>query len=199
MARLDSMRADINDEASVAAAVSGAFAVINAISLYVEHGAETFRSVHVDGAARLARNARDAGVARVVHVSGIGADAASASSYIRSRGAGEQAVLAAFPRATIVRPAVMFGPDDVFLTTLIKLLRTLPVFPTFGGGRTRVQPLHVEDAGEAIARIAAASDPAAVYELGGPRIYRYDELLQAVGNERGIKPVLIPVPFRIWE
>src|SRR5262245_5221930 len=176
------MRADINDEASVAAVVSGAFAAINAISLYVEHGAETFHSVHVEAAARLARCARDAGVERLVHVSGIGADAASGSSYIRSRGAGEQAVLAAFPRATIVRPAVLFGPDDVFLTALVKLLRTLPVFPMFGGGHTRVQPVHVEDAGEAIARIIAASDPAAVYELGGPRVYRYDELLQVVGK-----------------
>jgi uncharacterized protein YbjT (DUF2867 family) len=197
--RLESIRADINDEASVATAVSSAFAVINAVSLYVERGAETFQSVHVDGAARLARCARDARVERLVHVSGISADAASASSYIRSRGAGEQAVLAAFPRATIVRPAVLFGPDDVFLTTLVQLLRTLPVFPMFGGGHTRVQPVHVEDAGEAIARIAAASDPAAVYELGGPRIYRYDDLLRAVGAERGIKPVLVPVPFWIWE
>lgn len=198
-ARLDSIRADINAEASVAAGVSGAFAVINAISLYVEHGEETFHSVHVEAAERLARLARDAGVERLIHVSGIGADAASASSYIRSRGAGEQAVLAAFPRATIIRPAVMFGPDDVFLTTLIQLLRTLPVFPMFGGGHTRVQPVHVEDAGEAIARIVAASEPAAAYELGGPRTYRYDDLLRAVGNERGVKPVLVPVPFWIWK
>jgi uncharacterized protein YbjT (DUF2867 family) len=198
-ARLESVQADINDEASVATAVRGAFAAINAVSLYVEHGADTFHAMHVEAAARLARCARAAQVERLVHVSGIGADAASGSSYIRSRGAGEQAVRAAFPSATIVRPAVLFGPDDVFLATLVRLLRTLPVFPMFGGGQTSVQPVHVEDAGEAIARIAAAPAPAAFYELGGPRVYRYDDLLRAVGSELGIKPMLVPVPFWIWK
>ncbi len=189
----------MNDATSIGAAVSGVFAVINAISLYVERGAQTFHSAHVEAAARLARASRDARVERLIHVSGIGADAASPSPYIRSRGEGEQAVRAAFPAATIVRPAVMFGLDDAFLSRLIKLLRTLPLFPLFGRGQTRGQPVHVDDVGEAIVRILEASEPAAIYELGGPRIYRYEALLRAVGGELGITPVLVPVPFWTWK
>jgi NADH dehydrogenase len=101
---LEAIRADVNDDASVAAAVAGAFAVVNAVSLYVEHGSETFHSVHVAAAARVARHARAQGVAQLAHVSGIGSDPASASRYIRSRGQGEAAVRAAFASATIIRP-----------------------------------------------------------------------------------------------
>jgi NADH dehydrogenase len=109
---LELVRADIGEDASVRDAVRDASAAVNAVSLYVERGNQTFQSVHVEAAERLARHARAAGVARLVHVSGIGADPASSSPYIRSRGNGEHAVRAAFPEATIVRPAVMFGPDD---------------------------------------------------------------------------------------
>jgi uncharacterized protein YbjT (DUF2867 family) len=96
------------------------------------------------------------GVARFVHVSGIGANAASASSYVRSRGEGEQAVRVAFPQAAIVRPSVMFGPDDAFLTPLANLVQRLPIFPLFGAGETALQPAYVEDVAEAIVRILAA-------------------------------------------
>src|SRR3712207_2860327 len=146
-------RVDVHDEASVAAALAGAHGVVNAIGLYVESGGrETFRAVHLEAAASIAKLAREAGAARLVHVSGIGADPDSSSGYIGARGVGEAAVRRAFPDATIVRPAVMFGPDDAFLTTLARLVRTLPVCPMFGGGRTRLQPVHVEDVAEAIAR-----------------------------------------------
>src|SRR5437868_15295796 len=107
-----SIRADINEESSVAAAIAGSYAVVNAVSLYVERGKDTFRSVHVEAAARVARSAAEAGVPRLVHVSGIGANASSPSAYIRSRGEGEAGVLRAFAAATLIRPAVMFGPDD---------------------------------------------------------------------------------------
>ena len=120
--QLQSIEANIHDERSVADAVAGAYAVVNAVSLYVEHGRETFHSVHVEFAQRVAAQARLAGVERLVHVSGIGSDAASPSLYIRKRGEGELAVRAAFANATVVRPAVMFGPDDAFLTTLLKFL-----------------------------------------------------------------------------
>jgi NADH dehydrogenase len=173
--------------------------VINAVSLYVEHGAETFYSVHVAAAARLARACHAACVERLIHISGIGADTASASPYISSRGTGEQKVRAAFPAATIVRPAVMFGPDDAFLTSLAGLLRALPLFPLFGRGQTRVQPSHVDDVADAIARILAMSAPTATYELGGPRIYAYEDLIRVIGREIGATPVLIPVPFRMWK
>ena len=130
--------ADAHDERSVEAAVMGADGVVNAISLYTEHGGDTFHSVHVEAAARIAGVARRAGVKRFVHLSGIGADPTSPSPYIRNRGEGEVAVQAAFPGAVVIRPAVMFAPDDAFLTTILGLLRTLPAYPLFGDGRTRL-------------------------------------------------------------
>jgi uncharacterized protein YbjT (DUF2867 family) len=169
--------ADAHDERSVEAAVVGADGVVNAISLYVEHGVDTFHSVHVEAAARIARVAKRAGVKRFVHLSGIGADAASPSPYIRNRGEGEAAVQAAFPGAVVVRPAVMFALDDAFLTTILGLLRTLPAYPLFGDGRTRLQPVYVDDVAAAIAQILRQPQrPYPVYELAGPRIYSYGEL-----------------------
>ena len=137
---------------SVAEAIAGADGVVNAVSLYVEHGKETFQAVHVEAAERVARQARKAGTKQLVHVSGIGSDANSRSKYIRARGQGELAVRSVFPATTLIRPAVMFGPDDAFLTTLLGLLRRLPVYPMFGRGETRLQPAYVEDVAEAIAR-----------------------------------------------
>ena len=196
------VRADVHDEASVASALASAFGAANAVSLYVERGVrETFRTVHVEAAARVARLARAAGVERLVHVSGIGADAASASAYIRARGEGEAAVREAYPGATLVRPSVMFGPDDHFLTTLVRLLRILPVYPLFGRGQTRLQPVHVEDVAEAIARVVAGAAGAghACYELGGPRTYTYAELLRGVAGRMGKRARLLPLPFALWE
>lgn len=195
---LELVRADIGEDATVRDAVKDAFAAVNAVSLYVERGNQTFHSVHVEAAERLARHARDAGIARLVHVSGIGADPASSSPYIRSRGGGEHAVRAAFPEATIVRPAVMFGPDDAFLTPLTGLLRRFPVFPVFGNGDTRLQPAHVEDVAEAIARIIDAPQAQALYELAGPRIYTYQGLLETVSSHFGLRRAFVPVPFVIW-
>ncbi len=194
-----SIRADINNEASVTAAVAGAYAVVNAVSLYRERGSETFNAVHVKGAERLARQAHQAGVERLVHVSGIGADAQSKSSYIRSRGEGELAVQNAFPKVAVVRPAVMFGPDDAFLTTLVTLLKRLPVYPMFGRGTARLQPVHVEDVAEAIVRTLqpTALQPVA-YELGGPQVYDYEDLLKFVAGRLHKRRVLLPMGFPIW-
>jgi uncharacterized protein YbjT (DUF2867 family) len=121
--RLRSVKADVHDERSVANALAGAYGAVNAVSLYVERGRETFHSVHVESAQRVATQAQRAGVKRLVHVSGIGADPRSQSLYIRKRSEGELAVRAAFADAILVRPAAMFGPDDAFLTTILKLLK----------------------------------------------------------------------------
>src|SRR5437667_11646191 len=137
--QLRSVQADIHDEQSVADALAGAYGVVNAVSLYVEHGLETFHSVHVESAQRVAVQARRAGVERLVHVSGIGADAASPSRYIRKRGEGELAVRAAFADALFVRPAVMFGPGDACPTTILKLLRQPTSSPMVGRRRRRMQ------------------------------------------------------------
>lgn len=126
----------LNDNSSVAAAVGGAWAVVNAVNLYVERGTHTFRSVHVGAAERIAATAARAGVARLVQLSAIGADPHSPSPYIRSRGEGEAAVRRAFPSAMLIRPAVMFGPGDALVTPLSKLLRTIAA----GVGQARPVP-----------------------------------------------------------
>ena len=197
--RLEVVGADVGDDRSVISAVAGAFAVVNAVSLYVERGSDTFRSVHVEAAARVARYSRGSGVQRLAHVSGIGADAQSHSSYIRSRGEGESAVRAAFSEATIIRPSAMFGPDDAFLIPLMKMLRMFPVFPMFGRGQTALQPSYVEDVGEAIARCFDAPDPGMTYELAGPNTYTYKELLQTMCNYLDIWRVLAPMPISVWK
>lgn len=195
---IESVHADVNDETSVAAAVSDAWAVVNAVSLYVERGKHTFRSIHVEAAERLARLARQAGVERIVHVSGIGADARSASPYIRSRGEGEVAALHAFPSATIIRPAIMFGPGDALVTPLSKMLGRMPLFPMFGRGQTKLQPAHVEDVAEAIARVLQAAHSRAAFELAGPHVYTYESLLKTIAASMGRKPLLLPFPFMLW-
>jgi uncharacterized protein YbjT (DUF2867 family) len=191
------VRADVNEGSSIAAAVAGASAVVNAVSLYGERGDQTFHSVHVEAAARVAKHAREAGVERLVHVSGLGADARSTSPYIRSRGRGEEAVRAAFASATIVRPAVMVGPDDGFLSPFLGLLR-LPAFALFGHGDTRLQPAYVEDVAEAIVRSLRAAEAGLTYELGGPRVYTYDALVRTIADHAGLKPMLFPMPFAAW-
>src|SRR5256884_1552939 len=178
--------ADAHDERSVEAAVAGADGVVNAISLYVEQGRDTFNSVHVEAAAKIARAARRAGTKRFVHLSGLGADAGSPSPYIRSRGEGEAAVQTTFPGAVIIRPAVMFAPDDAFLTTILRLLRSLPAYPMFGDGRTRLQPPYADDVAAAIAEVVRQSQkPYPIYELAGPRVYSYEELLRTIARSAG--------------
>jgi uncharacterized protein YbjT (DUF2867 family) len=191
---------DTNDEHSVEAAVAGADGVVNAISLYVEHGSDTFHAVHVETAARIAGIARRVGAKRLVHLSGIGADAASPSPYIRSRGEGEAAVQAAFPGAVIVRPAVMFASDDSFLATILRLLRVLPAYPIFGDGRTRLQPAYADDVAAAIAQILRQSKKLyPIYELAGPRVYSYEELVRTIARTAGLRPVLMRMPFAVWD
>jgi uncharacterized protein YbjT (DUF2867 family) len=196
---LEVVRADVGDDRSVISAVAGAFAVVNAVSLYVERGRDTFRSVHVEAAARVAKYSRESGVQRLALVSGIGADARSHSPYIRARGEGESAVRAAFSEATIIRPAVMFGPDDAFLIPLMKMLRMFPVFPMFGRGLTALQPAYVEDVGEAIARCFDAPEPGMTYELAGPNTYTYKELLRTICHYLEIRRVLAPMPINLWK
>ena len=196
--RVTVIPADVRDQASVAAALAGADAVVNTVSAYVEKGGATFEAVHVQGAETVAREAVAAGVARLVLVSGIGADADSGSPYIRARGRGELVVLKAFPGATIVRPGAMFGPGDALFGRLAELARWLPVLPLIGGGRTRLQPVSVEDVAEAVANIIA--DPGTVgrtYELGGPGVNTLRELVMMTLQLTGKRRLLIAVPFAV--
>jgi NADH dehydrogenase len=191
-------RADVRDRVSVAAAVMGADAVVNAVSAYVEKSGVTFDSVHVDGAETLAREAASAGVGRLVHVSGIGADPESPSPYIGARGRGEAAVRRAFPGATIVRPSAMFGPGDALFSTLAQISRLLPALPLIGGGRTRLQPVYVEDVAEAVMRLLAEPSTAGrTYELAGPGTFTLRELVDFTMRLAGRRRPILPVPFAL--
>jgi len=197
---IEQIAADAHDERCVETALAGADGAVNAISLYVEQGSDTFHSVHVEAAGKIARAARQAGIRRFVHISGIGANTASPSTYIRSRGEGEAAVQTAFPGAVIVRPAVMFAADDAFLTTILRLMRSLPAYPIFGDGRTRLQPVHADNVAGAIAKILRQSQkPYPVYELAGPQVYSYEELLRTIARIARLRPVLMRIPFALWD
>ena len=196
---LETRTADILDEPSVAAALFDAYGAVNAVSLYVEHGRVTFDAVHVEAAARVARLARASGVERLIHISGIGADPASPVPYIAARGRGEIAVRQGFPGAVIIRPAVMFGANDVFLTTVARLLRILPLYPMFGRGETKLQPVYVEDVAEGIARVLSGTERSfASYGFGGARLYTYKELVRTIADRIGARPRLVPLPFALW-
>jgi len=196
---LEWIRADVTDDRAVATAVENAFGVVNAVSLYVERGGRR-------SAPSMWMPHRDSPTKRGVRASSVWSSSPASApmshrhrSYVRSRGEGEGAVRAAFPTATLIRPAVMFGPSDAFVTPLLKLLQRLPVFALFGAGRTRLQPADVEDVAEAIARdLERVPEAATTYEFGGPRIYRYKELIEALARHVGARPLLLPMPFGLW-
>ncbi|MGE5475272.1 MAG: complex I NDUFA9 subunit family protein [Bacteroidales bacterium] len=215
--QINPIAANITDAASVRAAVTGANAVINLVGILFEKGKARFDAVHHRGAATVAQAARDAGAAHLVHMSALGADRNSASAYARSKAQGEEAVQAAFPGATIIRPSVVFGPDDDFFNRFAKLARVSPVLPVFtgdgfkpihtengygvdwyGSGGPTFQPVYVGDVAEAIVR--ALTDPKAagkVYELGGPRRYTLKEVLELILSVTGRTALLAPLPFAV--
>jgi uncharacterized protein YbjT (DUF2867 family) len=196
--RVTILRADVRDQASVAAAVAGADAVVNAVSAYVEKSGVTFEAIHEKGAETVAREAAAAGVGRLVLLSGIGADPESRSPYIRARGRGELVVRRAFPGATIVRPGAMFGPGDALFGTLATLVPLLPVLPLIGGGGSRLQPVYVEDVADAVTRVLADSGTAGrTYELAGPKIYTLLELIRFALRLMGRRRPLLPIPFAL--
>ncbi|WP_017926384.1 complex I NDUFA9 subunit family protein [Thioalkalivibrio sp. HL-Eb18] len=196
--RLEHCRADIRDDAEVARAVEGAWGVVNAVSLYVEQRDLRFTTIHVEGAARLAREAQKASLERVIQISGIGTDIRSPSPYIRARAEGEAAVLRACPSAIIVRPSVLFGPGDAFVRNLASLA-ALPVIPLFGRGNTRLQPVHVTDIARASAKLCADEPPTQhTFELGGADILTYRQIVTLVLTQLGRKRPMLPIPFTVW-
>ena len=189
--------ADVTKPATVEAAVGDADAVINLVGILYERFSRTFQRIHVDGAANVARAAEAAGVKRLVHVSAIGADADSPAAYGRTKNAGEEAVKAAFPGAAIVRPSVVFGPEDDFFNRFASMARFLPVLPVF---ETSFQPVYVGDVADAVAKIV--DDPATAgntYELGGPRVIGFRELMELVLLETRRRRLLLPIPLAIAE
>ena len=168
---------NIRDDASVAAVMQGADAVVNCVGVLNELGKNTFDAVQAEGAGRIARIAADQGVDQLVHLSAIGADAESDSDYARSKAEGEAAVQAAFPSAVILRPSIIFGTEDQFFNRFAGMTRLSPILP-IAGGATRFQPVYVDDvARAAVAGVLGQAEPG-VYELGGPEVKTFAELMQ---------------------
>jgi uncharacterized protein YbjT (DUF2867 family) len=196
--QIATVRASLRTEESVRRAVRDADAVINLVGILYESGRQTFRAVHEEGAGAVARAAQEAGAPRLVHLSAIGVGSQSASAYARSKAAGEAAVTKAFPAATILRPSIVFGPEDDFFNRFAALARLLPALPLYGGGRTRFQPVYVGDVAAAV--MAVLDDPAAAgkaYELGGPRVYSFAELMRLTLEQIRRRRLLVPIPFPI--
>ena len=193
------VEADVCDEGAVEAAIAGARAAINAVGLYVEKGEQSFDAVHVQGALHVARQAKNHGLERLIHISGIGVDPTAASPYIRARALGESRVMEAFADATVIRPSVLFGPQDAFLKTLDGISHLLPVIPLFGAGQMRLQPVYVEDVAMAVAACLNGTDSAGkTYELGGAEVLTYREILRQIMRHRGRRRALLPVPLMVW-
>jgi uncharacterized protein YbjT (DUF2867 family) len=187
---------NIRNRDSVRRAVEAAEAVVNCVGILYERGRQRFDGVHLRGAALVAEAAREAGAKRLIQVSALGAAADSPARYGRSKFAGEQAARQAFAGASVVRPSVVFGPEDQFFNRFAALARISPALPLIGGGGTRFQPVYVGDVAEAMMRMLA--DPATAgetYELGGPRIYTLKQIFELVLAETGRRRLLLPLPI----
>jgi NADH dehydrogenase len=196
LARVQHVAADILDDEAVQAAVQGADTVINLVGILSQAQRQTFTAIHEDGARRVATSARRLGVRQLVHVSALGASHTAPALADRSKAAGEAAVRAAFREATIIRPSLVYGPDDHFFNGFARLARRLPALPLIGGGETRFQPVYVEDVVAGVAAILA--DPASrgkTYEFGSPRVYTFKELIEFVCATINALPLLVPLPF----
>jgi len=197
--RIEAVRADVRIPRLVEAAVRDAEVVINLVGILSERGEQRFDAVQAEGAGSVARAAARTG-ARLVHVSAIGADADSPAAYARSKAQGEALVLAEAPQATIFRPSIVFGPEDEFFNRFAAMARISPVLPLLGGGHTRFQPVFIGDVAHAIAKAAAGDTKAGTtYELGGPEVWTFTELIEFTLAAIGQRRLLLPVPVAVAE
>jgi uncharacterized protein YbjT (DUF2867 family) len=194
--QIEIVQANIRDEASIARALDGAEACVNAVAVLHESGRQRFDALHVEGAQTVARVATASGARRLVHISALGARAESTSEYSRSKARGEAAVREQSPGATLLRPSVIFGPDDAFFNRFASMATISPALPLIGGGATRFQPVFVGDvAGAVVAALADDGAAGRAYELGGPLVYTFKDLMRLMLEEIGRKRLLVPVPF----
>ena len=190
------VQANLRFPDSIKHAVAGADAVVNLVAILAKSGRQTFDALHVEGARAVAEAARKAGVKSLILVSALGADPKSASNYARTKAAGEAAVLKEFPGAVILRPSVIFGPEDAFFNRFAAMAQTSPILPLIGGGRTRFQPVYVGDVAEAIAAsLDGKAKPGTVYELGGAEILSFRQILEHVNTFAGRDKKLLGIPF----
>lgn len=184
------------EDEQVAAAVHSADAVVNLIGILAPGGGQGFDEIHVETAERIARAARLGGARTLVHMSAIGANEDSGAHYARSKAHGEKRVRAAFPDAVVLRPSIVFGPEDSFFNKFAALARMLPALPLIGGGRTKFQPVFVGDVAAAIRKcIESPASRGKTYELAGPTTYSFKELLQFVLRTTGRRRLLLSIPF----
>ena len=190
------LRTNLRIPASVAAAVSGSQAVINASGIAFQRGRQRYETVHVEGARAIAEAASAAGVQRLVHISGIGADQRNSTNrFIRSKVDAEDAIVSGFANATMLRPSVVFGPEDAMFNRMAQIARQAPFLPVVGDGSARVQPVYVGDVGSAVVAVLARPDTAkSVFELGGPRVYTYREIAALVLREIDRHKRIVGVP-----
>jgi len=193
--QVEPVQANIRDEASVKAALMGADAVVNLVGIMHESGRQTFGAVQAEGAGRIAKAAAEAGIPALVHISAIGADEDSASSYARSKAAGEKAVREAFPGAAIVRPSIVFGPEDDFFNRFAAMARFSPALPLIGGGTTKFQPVYVKDVAEGVMRLLERTGTGGItYEFGGPEVQTFRELMEETLRTIERKRLLVVLP-----
>lgn len=192
------VQANLRYPDSVKAAVQGADAVVNLVGILAKSGAQTFETVHVKGAEAVAEAAKAAGARRLVHVSAIGASPRSKSSYGRTKAMGERAALKAFPDAVILQPSLIFGPEDDLFNRFAEMAAKSPLLPLIGGGRTRFQPVYVGDVARAVANVCAgAGEPGGIYELGGPEVVSFRQILDKVQEWTGRKRGYVSLPFGV--
>jgi uncharacterized protein YbjT (DUF2867 family) len=192
------VKANIRKDESVHAALHGADAAINLVGILYQSGSQSFDAIHTRGAGRVARIAAEVGVQTLLHISAIGAHPKSSSAYARSKAEGERLVRDAFPNAVVFRPSIIFGPEDDFFNKFAWMARLAPALPLIGGGKTLFQPVYVGDVARAAARVLADSAAQGrTYELGGPEILTFRQILELVLKETHRKRLLIPAPFAL--
>ena len=190
------MQANIRDEASVRKAVKGVDAVVNLVGILYESGKQKFSAVQAEGARTVAQAAAAEGVQKFVQLSAIGASSESEAAYAQSKAAGEAAVLEAIPQAVILRPSIVIGPEDDFFNRFAKMATLAPALPLVGGGETLYQPVAVQDVAQATCE--TLEDPncgGKIYELGGPDIFSFKNLMEIMLSHTGQKRILAPLPF----
>lgn len=189
------MQANLRYKDSVARAVTGSDAVINLVAVLFEKGKQSFESLHVQGAENVAEAVAAAGIKNFAHISAIGADAESKSKYARTKATGEARIRAHVPTADILRPSIIFGPEDKFFNRFADMARIAPALPLIGGGETKFQPVYVGDVAQAVAKVMGDTTTGETYELGGPRIYSFKELMEFMLSVIDRRRFLVPVPW----
>ncbi len=196
--QITAVQANLRYRWSVDRALEGADAIVNAVGILYEAGRQSFDAVQADGPRAIGEAARAAGIGNLVHISAIGADAKSDIAYRHSKGLGEAGILETVPDAVVMRPSIVFGPEDDFFNKFAGMAQLSPALPLIGGGGTKFQPVYVGNVAEAVAvAIEGGARPGTIYELGGPEVVTFRQCLERMLEETGRKRVLVPIPFGV--